>query len=169
VVPTRTAGERAGRREGPTAVFGAVDDASGQVVWHVAEHKGGEGFATFLARLVQTWPDEALVLVLDHVSYHRAPAVRVWWAEQAGRITPMWLPVYAPNLNLMARVWRFLKRKLACHRFRADVAGLDAVATRLLEGMEAHFRRDVRPAIFLRNHLCEHVARPESERISGVY
>lgn len=67
------------------AVFGAVDYASGQVVWQLAAHKGGEAFAAFLARLARAWPDEQVVLVMDNVSYHRAPAVRAWWAEQGGR------------------------------------------------------------------------------------
>jgi hypothetical protein len=124
------------------AVFGAVDYASGQVVWQLAAHKGGDGFAVLLARIAQTWPDDHVVLVMDNVSYHRAPAVRRWWAEQDGRITPLWLPVYAPNLNLMERVWRFLKQKLACHRFWNDVTGLEAAAARLLDGMEAHFHRE---------------------------
>lgn len=137
------------------AVFGAVDYASGQVVWQLAEHKGGHGFAAFLARIAQTWPEEALVLVMDNVSYHRAPAVRTLWAEQAGRITPLWLPVYAPNLNLMERVWRFLKQKLACHRFWSDVAGLEQTAMALLSQIEAHFHTEHGPSIFLRKHFCE--------------
>jgi hypothetical protein len=58
------------------AVFGAVDYASGQVVWQLAAHKGGDGFAVLLARIAQTWPDDHVVLVMDNVSYHRAPAVR---------------------------------------------------------------------------------------------
>jgi hypothetical protein len=42
----------------------------------------------------------------------------------------------------MERVWRFLKQKLACHRFWNDVTGLEAAAARLLDGMEAHFHRE---------------------------
>jgi hypothetical protein len=60
------------------------------------------------------------VLVPDNVSYHRAEAMRTWWATQDGRCLPFWLPAYAPNLNLLERVWHFLKQKLACHRFWAD-------------------------------------------------
>jgi hypothetical protein len=135
------------------AVFGAVDYASGQVVWQLAEHKGGQGFATFLARIAQTWPDDPLVLVMDNVSYHRSPAARQWWADQLGRITPLWLPVYTPNLK--ERVWRFLKQKLACHRFWADVAGLEQTTTTLLAQIEAHFHKKPGPSIYLRNHFCE--------------
>ena len=137
------------------AVFGAVDYASGQVVWQLAEHKGGEGFVTFLARIAQTWPDDQLVLVMDNVSYHRSPAVRHWWAAQQGRVTPFWLPVYTPTLNLMERVWRFLKHKLACHRFWNDVAGLGHAAMTVLEQTVAHFHRQTGPAIFLRNDFRE--------------
>jgi transposase len=137
------------------AVFGAVDYASGQVVWQVAERKGGDGFATFLAHLAEAWPEEQLVLVLDNVSYHRSPVVRTWWAAQAGRITPLWLPVSTPTLNLMERVWRFLKQHLACHRFWNDVAALEQAATTLLSQMEAHFHAPIQPRIFLRNNFCQ--------------
>lgn len=75
------------------AVFGAVDYASGRVVWRLADRKGGDGFAAFLAQLAAIWPEEQLVLVLDNVSYHRSPVVRAWWAAQDGRVTPFWLPV----------------------------------------------------------------------------
>lgn len=75
------------------AVFGAVDCASGRVVWQVERHKGCDGFARFLARIAATWPDHQLVLDMDNVSYLRAPTVRKWWADHQGRITPLRLPV----------------------------------------------------------------------------
>lgn len=137
------------------AVFGAVDDGSGHVVWHLAERQGGDGCATFLAQLAQTWPEDQRVLVMDNVSDHRAPAVRAWWAGQAGRITPFWLPVYTPTLNRMERVWRFLNQKLACHRFWNDVAGLEAAAATLLDQLEAHFHTNDPPGIHLVRNFCE--------------
>jgi transposase len=137
------------------AVFGAVDYASGQVVWQFADRKGGDGFAAFLTQVAATWPEQHLVLVMDNVSYHRSPVVRAWWAAQAGRVTPFWLPVYTPTLNLMERVWRFLKQKLACHRFWNDVAGLEAVAVTLLDQLEAHFHTDDPPGIRLVRNFRE--------------
>lgn len=136
-------------------MFGAVDYGSGRVIWQFAARKSGDGFAAFLALVAATWPDEQLVLVMDNVSYHRSPVVRAWWADQAGRVTPLWLPAYTPSLNLIERVWRFLKQKLACHRFWNDVAGLEAAATTLLDQLEAHFHTENGPSIFLRNHFCE--------------
>lgn len=137
------------------AVLGAVDYASGRIIWHLAEQKGGDAFAVFLAQIAQTWPAEPLVLVMDNVTYHRAPAVRRWWTGQEGRITPLWLPVYTPNLNLMERVWRFLKQKLACHRFWADVAGLETATATLLSQTEACFHTNTPPGIRLHRNFCE--------------
>lgn len=137
------------------AVFGAVDVASGQGVWQVRERKDGPAFAVFLAEVAQTWPDDQLVLVMDNVSYHRSPVVRDWWADHGGRVTPLWLPVYSPNLNLIERIWRFLKQKLSCHRYWADVVGLEAAARTLLDRLEVHFHTANPPGIRLVNNLCE--------------
>lgn len=135
-------------------VFGALDYGSGQVTWQIQPKKGGEAFAAFLAQIAQAWPTDQLVLVMDNASYHRSPVVRAWWAAQADRITPFWLPVYSPHLNLIERVWRFLKQKLACHRFWHDVDGLEAAAGTLLDRIEAHFHTDDPPALRLVNNLC---------------
>jgi transposase len=137
------------------AVYGAVDYASGQVLTRTAASKNGPGFAAFLEQIAQTWPHQTLVLVLDNASYHRSTAMRAWWAEQGGRLLPFWLPAYAPNLNLLERVWRFLKQKLACHRFWADPQGLRQAATTLLSQTEARFHSPDRPAIRLGQNLCQ--------------
>lgn len=137
------------------AVFGALEYASGTVIHRSVAAKNGAEFAAFLDDIATTWPTDQLVLIMDNVSYHRSPAMKDWWQQQAGRITPFWLPTYTPNLNLIERVWRWLKQKLACHRFWADVDGLQAVADTLLDRLAAHFHRAGRPSLVLRNDFCE--------------
>jgi transposase len=137
------------------AVYGALDYASGQVLSRTAASKNGVGFAAFLEQIGQQWPGEALVLVLDNASYHRSAAMRTWWAKQDGRVLPFWLPVYAPHLNLLERVWRFLKQKLACHRFWADPVGLAQAAVTLLAQTEARFHRPDRPNLRLGQDLWQ--------------
>lgn len=137
------------------AVYGAVDYASGRLVWRTAAHKDGTGFAAFLEQVAQTWAQEDLVLVLDNVSYHRSAAMRTWWTAQKGRLLPFWLPAYTPNLNLLERVWCLLKQKLACHRFWADRDGLRQAATILLQQITAHFHSPARPSIRLAHNFCQ--------------
>jgi hypothetical protein len=129
------------------AVYGALDSASGRVLWQAAAKKDGAGFAAFLERIAQAWPGEDLVLALDNVSSHRPAAMRAWWAAQDGRMPPFWLPAYRPNLKLLERVRRFLKPNLACHRSWADRDGLQHAAGTLLDRTTARFHASDRPAI----------------------
>jgi hypothetical protein len=55
---------------------------------------------------------------------------------------------------LIERVWRFLKQKLACHRFWNDIAGLETAAGTLLDQTQTRFHSDDRPAIRLVKDLC---------------
>lgn len=119
------------------------------MIWHLCPAKGGDTFAAFLAQIAAAWPEDQLVLVMDNASYHRSPVVRRWWTTQDGRITAFWLPVYSPHLNLIERVWRFLKEKLACHRFWADIEALETAAATVLDRIEAHFHTTDGPAIRL--------------------
>src|SRR5260221_7540933 len=61
-------------------VFGAVDDASGQILWQTSACKGEDAFLAFLDHLVEMVPaNEPAVRVLDNASYHKSPAVRAHW------------------------------------------------------------------------------------------
>jgi hypothetical protein len=53
------------------AVFGALDYATGQIVWQLSAQKDGAAFAAFLDHLVATLPDGPMVIVLDNVGYHK--------------------------------------------------------------------------------------------------
>lgn len=137
------------------AIFGALDYASGKVVSHIVPEKNGAHFVAFLDQGAEAWPRDHLVLVMDNVSYHRSQVMKDWWQQQERRITPCWLPKYSPNLNLIERVWRWLKQKLACHRFWADIDGLQAAAATLLDRLEAHFHCEGRPSLVLRKDFCK--------------
>ena len=52
-----------------------------------------------------------ITLVLDNARYQRNAVVQAL-AKQLG-ITLMYLPSYSPNLNLIERLWKFIKRR-AC-------------------------------------------------------
>ncbi len=53
----------------------------------------------------------AISVVVDNATYNRAAAVRDWIATTAGRLRLVYLPPYAPNLNLIERLCWFFKKK----------------------------------------------------------
>ena len=105
-------------------VFGAVDYSSGQVVWQMHARKDETAFMAFLDHLAAALPaNEPAVLVLDNASYHKSHALRAHWQRLSERFQPFFLPAYAPQLNLIERIWRYLKQKLACPRWWNDLTG----------------------------------------------
>jgi hypothetical protein len=128
-------------------VFGALDYASGRLLHTLSARKGEEAFMTFLDELVAAFPpEESLVVVLDNVGYHKSHALREWWRAHAQRIQPFFLPAYSPELNLIERLWRYLKDKLACHRWWNDLERLQQATQTLLAGLTVHFHATAGPA-----------------------
>ena len=62
-----------------------------------------------LAKLRLRYPDDPLTLVLDKARYHRCRLVMD--AATALVIDLLFLPPYSPNLNLIERLWKFVKKQ----------------------------------------------------------
>jgi transposase len=137
------------------AVFGALDYASGRLVSQTADRKDGAAFVAFLDHLAVTFPEGPLVVVLDNVGYHKGRPAKAWWMAHQERVRPLWLPAYAPEPNLIERVWRHLKDKLSCHRWWADLDALEAATVTLLARLEARFHRPEPGGIALVQNFCE--------------
>ncbi len=137
-------------------VFGALDYATGQIIEQISARKGEEPFTVFLDHLVAALPpDEPILIVLDNVGYHKSHALRLHWQRLADHVEPFWLPAYAPQLNLMERVWRFLKQQLSCHRWWNDVDRLQQATETLLTHLDVHFHTEEGPAFHLVHNFRE--------------
>ena len=62
-----------------------------------------------LVAIAAQWPGVPITLVLDNARYQYCQRVREV-AEQLG-IELLFLPSYSPNLNLIERLWKFVKKK----------------------------------------------------------
>jgi transposase len=83
-----------------------------------------------LHKLRATHADVPLLLVLDNVRYQRAKRVQEL-AEQL-QITLLFLPPYSPNLNLIERFWKFLRKHTTRNRFYATFAEFRAAIQRVI-------------------------------------
>jgi len=65
-----------------------------------------------------------VTVVLDNARYQRNKVVQALAAELS--ITLLYLPSYSPNLNLIERLWRFLKRKSVYGKYHPNFASFKA-------------------------------------------
>jgi transposase len=75
----------------------------------------------------------AITLVLDNARYQRNDTVQALATELG--ITLLFLPSYSPNLNLIERLWKFLKRRALYGRYHPTFATFRAAIEEILAGL----------------------------------
>src|SRR4051795_9924766 len=96
------------------------------------ENITGEQFVKLLERLLAKHPDTTkFLLYLDNARYYSKPVVKEWLAAHPQfRLVP--LPAYSPNLNLIERLWKFLRKK-ALSRRHVTFEGMQAAVAGVLD------------------------------------
>ena len=77
-----------------------------------------------------------LLLILDNAPYNHADIVTQ--AAEKLRIELLYLPPYSPNLNLIERFWKLLKRKVARNRYYTTFAEFRTAVQKVLNNIAAY-------------------------------
>jgi transposase len=105
------------RRQSKT-IFGALELQSQRVYWKQAAKGNADTFIAFLHQLHQSFPDQHLVLILDHCSIHKSKKVKAFVAK-VGWLEFQHLAPYSPEYNPIERFWHWLKRKVySCKSYK---------------------------------------------------
>lgn len=130
--------ERAGANNKPWRIIGALHALTGQVTYRDAYIIGRERVSAFYQQLVATYPQaRRLYVVQDNWSIHTHPDVLAT-VERLPQVTPVWLPTYAPWLNPIEKLWRWLRTDvLRLHRLAGDWAALHARVNAFLDQFAA--------------------------------
>jgi transposase len=92
----------------------------------------GEQFVNLLRLLRATHPEvEKFILYVDGARYYTKPVVKEWLRRHP-EFRLVTLPAYSPNLNLIERLWKFL-RKRALSRWHKTFAEMQAAVARVLD------------------------------------
>ena len=97
-----------------------------------------------------------ITLVLDNARYQRNAAVQAL-AEQVG-ITLLFLPSYSPNLNLIERLWKFVKRRALYGRYHPTFADFQAAIQETLDGLPTTHAEPLRTLMTLNFQRFETVS-----------
>ena len=100
-------------------ILGALDAISHELVTITNDtYINAESFCQLLWKLRDLYPDMPITLVLDNVRYQKCRFV--WTTAALLEIELLYLPPYSPNLNLIERLWKFVKKKCLYSKYYAD-------------------------------------------------
>jgi transposase len=116
-------------------VLGAIDAVTRELTTVVNDTTiDATAICELLRKLSARYPGLPLTLVLDNARYQRCEPVRILAAEL--RIELLYLPAYSPNLNLIERLWKFVKKEVLTCRYYEDFARFKAAIIECLDQVE---------------------------------
>jgi transposase len=97
-----------------------------------------------------------ITIVLDNARYQRNAVVQSL-AESLG-ITLLFLPSYSPNLNLIERLWKFIKRRALYGRYHPTFAEFRAAIEQTIAGLATKHASDLASLMTLNFQRFENVS-----------
>jgi transposase len=123
-------------------VLGAVNAVSHQFIRVTNEgYVTAETVCTLLRRLVTVAGPVPITVVLDNAAYQRCELVQTL-ARSLG-IHLLFLPSYSPNLNLIERVWRFVRKHSLNSSYYPEFGSFQEAIDQCLDGLHTKYKEEI--------------------------
>src|SRR3990167_8841987 len=105
----------------------------------------------FLKELAKEYADQVITVCLDNASYQKCMLVRNCAAEF--NIELLFLPTYSPNLNIIERLWKFLRKKSLNSRYFEKFSSFKEAILAGLENSNGKWNLELRSLLTLKFQL----------------
>jgi len=113
----------------------------------------GEQFVNFLRLLLATHPQtERFILYVDGARYYTSPVVKEWLSRHP-QFHLSKIPAYSPNVNLIERLWKFMRQKALC-RWHRTFEDMQAAISSVLDHLES-YRGELQTLMTERFHIVD--------------
>jgi transposase len=135
---------------------GALSWPAREAITREATKITGPEMVAFFAQIEARYPlARTITLIADNATYNRAAAVRDWLARDGCRVRLVYLPPYAPNLNLIERLWWFFKKKALWNIHYPSLADFRAAIRGFFANLD-HWKAELASLPTSRFHLIGH-------------
>lgn len=115
-----------------------------------------ETMCELLGKIAEQGISVPVTLVLDNARYQRNKVVQE--LAQRRNIELLFLPGYSPNLNLIERLWRLIKREALYGRYYANFADFRAAIEETLGELETKHKDKMESLLTLNFQVFENVS-----------
>ncbi len=117
------------------------------------DNVNGEQFVNFLRLLRATHPGvERFILYVDGARYYGSPVVKEWLKRHPEFLLSR-VPAYSPNVNLIERLWKFMRAKALC-RWHKTFEDMQAAISEVLDHLE-NYRGELRTLMTEKFHIID--------------
>ena len=113
-----------------------------------------EVFCEFLEKIAVTYANQAPVtLILDNARYQKCASVSE--KAKALGIGLLYLPPYSPNLNLIERLWRFVKKTALYSKYYNKFVEFKTAIDDCLEQLNSKYKEDMETLMTMKFQLFQ--------------
>jgi transposase len=113
----------------------------------------GEQFVNFLRLLRSLHPEtEKFILYVDGATYFRSPVVKEW-LKRHPEFNLSRIPAYSPNVNLIERMWKFMREKALC-KWHKTFEDMQAAVSEVLDHLE-NYRGELQSLMTEKFHIID--------------
>lgn len=109
-----------------------------------------------MSRLLEHYTDSDITLVMDNARYQHCKLV-MDFAKNNG-IELLFLPPYSPNLNLIERLWKFVKKKCLYCKYYTDFPSFKAGINDCLLNVDKIFKSEIDSLMTLKFQTLKNVS-----------
>ncbi len=98
-------------------ILGSLEYPTGNGLYEIYEHKTNVQVRSHWQSLLNEYPDDLLFVVRDNASSHVTPMLDDFLLENTDRLCLVPMPTYSPNLNLIERLWKYMRDNITRNHF----------------------------------------------------
>ena len=129
-------------------VLGALHAVTRQVIVETNDgYINAETVCQLLRQIARRGFRTPITLVMDNARYQKCKLVRAL-ADELG-IELLFLPAYSPNLNLIERFWKFVKKRALASRYHEDFAAFSQAITDCIDNATTIHKAELKTLLTL--------------------
>jgi transposase len=118
-------------------INGALDSETHNVIVREDESINAVSTIELLKQVEVSYPLASVIYIIcDNAKYYRSKLVRAFLINS--KIELIFLPPYSPNLNLIERLWKFMKKKILYNQYYEKFDEFKKVTLRFFENIESY-------------------------------